>query len=240
VERLLSAVAEMWRRNFQWMGSDEMGEDRNGQDGTGLDWIGFFQNSNTQGQAMQTLTVRLTGTSPTIIHSGQMANPMNKFAKALKVITGKRKKADEDFEAMAKIEFMGSLYLCADGSPGWPGENLEAMLGEAARKSKEGKIAKMAIFVDGVCPLIYSGPKTADGLWEKEEHRIVAAVKVGMARVMRTRPIFRQWELIVPIQFDEKLIDRANVLGWCNVAGSQIGLSDWRPRYGRFSVSEET
>jgi len=188
---------------------------------------------------MQTLTVRLRGTSPTIIHSGQMANPMNKFAKALKVITGKRKKADEDFEAMAKIEFMGSLYLCADGSPGWPGENIEAMLCEAARKSKEGKIAKMAIFVDGVCPLIYAGPKTADGLWEKEEFRIVAAVKVGMSRVMRTRPIFRQWELVVPIQYDEKLIDEANVLTWVNVAGAQIGLSDWRPRYGRFSVSEE-
>ena len=187
---------------------------------------------------MQTLTVKLTGTSPTIIHSGQMANPLNPFAKALKVISGKRKKADEDFADMARIEFMGSLYLCADGSPGWPGENVEAMLGEAARKSKEGKIAKMAMFIDGVLPLIYSGPKTAEKLWDKEEFRITVAVKVQTSRVMRTRPIFRQWELIVPIQFDESLVDEAVVLKWVEVAGQQIGLSDWRPRYGRFTVEK--
>ena len=187
---------------------------------------------------MQTLTVRLSGTSPTILHSGQMANPLNKFAKALKVISGKRKKADEDFESMAKIEFMGSLYLCADGSPGWPGENIESMLCEAARKSKNGKVAKMAMFIDGVAKLIYSGPKTAEELWALEEFRIVAAVKVGMSRVMRTRPIFRQWSLEVAIQYDESLVDERVVLEWCEVAGHQIGLSDWRPRYGRFSVEK--
>ena len=185
---------------------------------------------------MEMLNVRLIGVSPSIFHNGQMANPMNKFAKALKVISGKRKKGEEDFEEMAKIEFLGSLYLDKDGKPGWPGENVESMICEAARKSKEGKIAKMSLFIDRVLPLIYKGPRTADDLWEKEDFRIVAAVKVGTSRIMRTRPIFRNWELVVPIQFDPSLVDRANVIKWIEVAGQQIGLSDWRPRYGRFSV----
>ena len=183
---------------------------------------------------MKTLTVKLTGTSPTIIHSGQMADPLNRFAKALKAITGKRKKADEDYAEMAQIEFNGSFYLLADGTPGWPGVNIESMLNEAARKSKEGKICKMAIFIDGILPLIYNGPKTVDKLWADDQYRITTAVRVGVSRVMRTRPIFRQWELIVPIQFDEGLVDEAVVLKWVEVAGAQIGLSDWRPRYGRF------
>jgi len=187
---------------------------------------------------MQVLNVRLTGTAGSIPHNGQMSNPMNQFAKALKVISGKRKKTDEDFIAMAKIEFMGSLYLTADGKPGWPGENIEAMLNEAARKSKEGKITKMAIFVDGVCPLIYKGPTDPEKLWDDEQFRIVASVKVQTSRVMRTRPIFRQWELVVPIQYDETLCDESSILKWCEVAGQQVGLSDWRPRYGRFTVSK--
>lgn len=185
---------------------------------------------------MDTLTVKLTGIAGTIPHNGQMANPMNSFAKALKAISGKRKKQEEDFEAMAKIEFMGSLYLDADGHPGWPGENIESMLIAAAKKQKEGPSAKMSIFVDGVLPLIYKGPKTPEELWEKEEFRLVASVKVQTSRVMRTRPIFRQWELVVPIQYDPALIDRANVMRWVEIAGQQIGLSDWRPRYGRFTA----
>lgn len=187
---------------------------------------------------MKTLTVKLTGVGATIMHSGQMANPLNAFAKALKEQSAKKPKTDETLALMAEIEFRGSLYLCADGSPGWPGENIEAVLNEAARKSKQGKIAKMALFVDGILPLIYKGPKTADGLWADESFRIVASVKVGMSRVMRTRPIFRQWQLIVPIQFDESLTNEADVLQWCVVAGVQIGLSDWRPRYGRFTVEK--
>jgi len=187
---------------------------------------------------METLTVRLVGTAGTIPHNGQMSNPMNEFSKALKAISGKKKKQEEDFEAMAKIEFLGSFYLTQDGAPGWPGENVESMLIAAAKKQKEGPQAKMSIFVDGVLPIIYKGPKTPTELWPLEEFRICTSVKVQMSRVMRTRPIFRQWELLVPIQYDPSLVDKVNVMRWVEIAGQQIGLSDWRPRYGRFTASE--
>lgn len=188
---------------------------------------------------METLTVRLTGLTGTILHNGQLADPMNRFAKALKVISGKKKKQEEDYIAMAKIEFMGSFYVGQDGRPGWPGENIEAMICAGAKKSKEGQVSKMAIFVDALCPLIYKGPTDLEELWAKDEFRIAALVKVGMSRVMRTRPIIRQWELVVPVQYDPSLVDRAVVMKWVEVAGQQVGLSDWRPRYGRFTVSEE-
>lgn len=188
---------------------------------------------------METLNVRLVGTSGTIPHNGRLSNPLDSFAKALKAVSGKRKKTDDDFVKMAEIEFLGSLYLTEDGEPGWPGENLEAMLIAAAKKQKQGPIAKMAIFVDGVLPILYKGPKKPEELWEKEEFRLCVSVRVQANRIMRTRPIFRQWELIVPIQYDPTLVDRETVLQWVTIAGQQIGLSDWRPRYGRFTVIEE-
>lgn len=187
---------------------------------------------------MQTLKVRLTGLAGTIPHNGQMSNPLNHFAMALKAISGKKKKQEEDFAAMAKIEFLGSLYLTEDGVPGWPGENIEAMLIQAAKKHKEGPTAKMSLFVDGVCPILYKGPTDPEKLWADEQFRIIASVRVGTSRVMRTRPIFRQWSMEVPIQFDPSLADGSQVMRWCETAGQQIGLSDWRPRYGRFTVQK--
>lgn len=187
---------------------------------------------------MQTINARLTGVAGTILHSGQMADPLNKFAKALKAISGKKKKTEEDYAAMAKIEFMGSLYLTEDGKPGWPGENIESMLIAAAKKQKEGPTAKMSIFIDGVCPLIYKGPTDPEAMWSDEQFRIVASVKVSTSRVMRTRPIIRQWMLDVPIQFDPALAEETQVFRWLEIAGQQIGLSDWRPRYGRFTVEK--
>lgn len=187
---------------------------------------------------MQTLNVRFTGSSGTILHNGQLADPMNPYAKEIKKISGKRNKTDEDHVEIARIEFFGSFYLDENHGPCWPGENIERMLVDAAKKSKQGPKAKMSLFVDGVCPIIYRGPKTREELWLLEEFRIVASVRVQQSRVMRTRPIFRQWELVVPIQYDPTLIDESDVLRWCEVAGQQIGLSEWRPRYGRFSVAK--
>ena len=55
---------------------------------------------------MNTLQLTIKGVSPLLLHNGQTANPLNKYARQLKAVSGKRNKTDEDFEAMAKIEFL--------------------------------------------------------------------------------------------------------------------------------------
>ena len=42
---------------------------------------------------------------------------MNKFAKAMKAITSKRKKTDEDYIELARLEFFGGLYADDQGRP---------------------------------------------------------------------------------------------------------------------------
>jgi hypothetical protein len=186
---------------------------------------------------IQTVKARMTGIAPSIMHNGQMCDPLNKFAKALKEISGKRKKSDADYEEMARIEFMAGLYVNHDGEPFWPAENLLGMLIAAAKKSKDGPRAKSGINILVEHPLEYKGPKDPVAMFADDNFRSTMAVRVGQARIMRTRPIFRDWAMLVEVAVDTDIVNPQTVMEWLSVAGAQVGLSDFRPRYGRFEVA---
>lgn len=171
------------------------------------------------------------------MHNGQLADPLNKWSKMLKVISGKRKKTDSDFEEMARIEWYGSLYLM-NGKPCIPGEVLEATFVSAAKKSKNGTNAKMGAFCPDNFPLEFEGDDlTLDELWEGENHRLTSKCKIGTSSVMRTRPKFDKWAADCSIVFDDEIFNERDVLSILETAGRYIGTMDWRPRYGRFTVS---
>ena len=112
----------------------------------------------------KTLHFKLASDSPMIMHSGRTANPLDPFAKALKQISSKRKKTDADHAELARIEFLAGLYLGPDG-PVIPARNVDAMLINAAKKNREGPLAKSGVFCVGDAPLQYDGPRTAEELW---------------------------------------------------------------------------
>lgn len=178
---------------------------------------------------------RLNGVSPLLMHNGRLANPLDPMAKALKAVTGKRAKTDADHEEMARIEFLGGLYIGDDG-PCLPGEMIEAMLVVAAKKSKRGPQAKAGIISDGMHRLEYAGPRDPDALWDDDRFRLVAGVRVQQARLMRTRPIFRDWSAEIFVDFLPGQLNRADVAEMMRIAGEVVGLGDWRPRFGRFTV----
>lgn len=188
---------------------------------------------------LQKSNYRLIGVSPGIIfHNGQLANPRNKFAKAIKEISGKRKKTDADLEAMGKFEFDGSLYVNETGEPIMPSEGIEAVVRAGAKKSKEGKVAQSGVFCLQNSPLDYDGPRTADELWNYPDEKfvLVAGVKVGQSRVMRTRPIFPEWSCDIKLHYNPEVCNEEQLFAWLQVSGEQCGAFDWRPRYGRFIV----
>lgn len=181
------------------------------------------------------VTVRLTGVAPLIMHNGQLADPLNKGVKALKEISGKRSKTDADYEEMARLEFQGSLYMDGSG-PVLPGHVIEATIVNGAKKTKEGQKAKAGMFVDKNHPLMYDGPRSREDLWADENFRLVAPVIVNRARIFRTRPIFNDWSVEAVINYDDTQANEAQVVKWLENAGNQVGICDWRPRYGRFEV----
>lgn len=145
---------------------------------------------------------------------------------------------DDQATELAKIEFLGALYVDDKGRPCWPGENLESMLLSAAKKQRRGDDCKIGILIDGDWPLTYDGPKTAETLWENEGFRKVCMARNKGVPVLKCRPIFHAWQLGFVVSYDPEILDESVIHSWLDIAGSRVGLSDWRPKFGRFNVLE--
>lgn len=185
-------------------------------------------------------TITLEGTAPLIMHNARLANPLDTASKAIKEYTSKRKKTDADHEAIARLEHAASLYLDPDVGPYLPGENVARCLIDGARITKAGvKVTRGVFIASDVNPLAYKGPRDADGLWSDENFRHIASVKVGQSRTMRCRPIFRQWRVQAEGTLDTGVLSLRELVAIAEEAGSMVGLGDWRPRFGRFTVQVE-
>ncbi len=185
--------------------------------------------------AWQTLKYRLTADAPLIMHNGQTADPTNKWAKLMKQISGKRNKTDADYEELARIEFMAGLYI-NDRGPYIPPHVIDSLIVNAAKKSKEGQIAKSGVFCLVPAPLEYDGPRTAAELWADERFRFSAIVRISMARIARMRPRFEQWSAVITLNVEDTVVNPSRIDDWLRVAGQQIGIGDWRPQHGRFTA----
>ena len=170
-----------------------------------------------------------------IMHNGQLADPLNPWAKAMKRVTKKRSKTDADHDEIARLEFLGGLYL-QDGKPCIPAKVLKATLVSAAKRVKKGKLAKSGMFVAKNAPLDYDGPTDAAGLWANERFRSREPKRVGTSTVMRSRPKFDAWSSVVTIGHDDAQLDATEVDEIVNIAGAIIGLMDDRPECGRFTA----
>lgn len=107
---------------------------------------------------------------------------------------------------------------------------------EAAKRNKRGQQAKAGIISDGFWSLEYDGPKSPDDMWKDDAYRLTTGVRIQRNRIMRTRPIFPQWEATVQIDFLPDQLDRGEIADIMTIMGRVIGLGDWRPRFGRFAV----
>jgi hypothetical protein len=190
------------------------------------------------------IKVKIKGITPTCQHNGQLADPLNKWSKAMKAITGKgAKKTDDDIAEIARLEWMGSLYtdesapgLKVVGNIGWPGDNLEALIRSAAKATKQGKDVQRGILVDGFFPMDYDGPKDIDALFDDDRFRMVNGVKVKASRIIRTRPMFPEWSLSFVIDYLSSQLNKSDIEGFMEYAAINVALSDRRPKYGRFEV----
>ena len=191
---------------------------------------------------LPTLSFRLSGQSPLLCHNGQTADPRNSYAKAMKAISGKRKKTDADLEELARIEWLAGLYRTSNDLV-VTSHILESAFVAGAKKSKRGQQAKSGLFVPDHASLMFEGKpgvindETLNQMYESDAYTFTCGVKVGMSKVMRTRPIFKDWSLVVTVQYDPDLLNQQEVKDFVVDAGRQVGIGDWRPKYGRFSAT---
>jgi hypothetical protein len=186
------------------------------------------------------------GETPLLVHRGALANPLDPAARAIKKLSSKRRKTDEDYVDLARAEFEGSFYWDKKHGPVMPTNNILSTLINGAKKSKMGREAGLAIFVEGtketgdagIVRIDYQGPRTVEELWNNGQGKFVSSelVNVNRARVVRTRPVFPEWSLHFVVKFDPMVLNEESVVKAMEDAGFYVGLGEWRPRYGRFSV----
>lgn len=188
---------------------------------------------------MNTITATITGTAPLLMHNGQMANPLNKYAQELKKLTSKRQKTEDDYIAMMRIEFLGGLYFDKNVGVHLPAINVEGCIRDGGKVKKRGKQIQQGVTcLEMHVPLIYSGPRTPEQLWDIEDFRDVRAVKIGgTSTTMRCRPVFREWSATFTLQYYPDIIDPDSIKQAIQDAGQRVGLCDYTPRFGRFELT---
>lgn len=193
---------------------------------------------------MKTIKVKWTGIRPMIMHNADMVDPLNPAVRAIKDIhsKGSKKLTDSDREQMQRLEWEGSLYWDDELGLVVPSDNLEKTIREGAMKSRLGKTAEAASFVQE--PLVkvegvkYS--KNKDKLYEDKAFQIRKAVRIPPktgARIMKVRPMIPTgWELGFTLEFDDSVINEKDLKKAMIDAGALVGLGVWRPKFGRFTV----
>jgi hypothetical protein len=196
-----------------------------------------------------TLQVTITGTRPILMHNARLSDPLDPIVRSMKTFNkAPGKKTDDDYAGLASLEYEGGLYLDSDLGPYIPSENIRRCLVEGGKRRKLGKDVERGVEVivagaslldvSEVNPLLYTGPRDLEGLRADANFTFRKSVKVGMSRVMRTRPLFRDWSLDFDLLVDPEVLNRDTVLELLELAGMYVGLGDWRPTFGKFTVEE--
>lgn len=196
----------------------------------------------------------LMGVSPMIQHNGRGADPLDPVVRLMRRLTDLKGKAktDEVLEKMSRVEWVLGLYhngediidtqkLAVSVSKGSrvivPSMMIEAVINAGARKTKQGKRVTASVIVPDDSVLDYQGSNDINKLSNDRGSVLRVSVKVGQSRVMRTRPIFREWYFETTVQFDQQNMNEDEIFGFLQVAGREKGIGDWRPKFGRFEVS---
>ncbi len=183
--------------------------------------------------AYRSLRFEITSAAPLLMHSGRLADPLDEHARAIAEVAGRRRKTEADHLRLAELEFLGSMYT-SSGSPCIPGEMVEASLTRAAGQERRAAKARAGLVVRDDLRLRYDGPSDPAALWADGRFRLRVGVRVGGSRIMRTRPKFTDWSAELVVDYLPSILDPQEIRRFVAVAGEQIGLGDWRPKFGRF------
>lgn len=228
-----------------WMGKEVIGSDRRatarmaGKENVSM--AVAKKEGAIKREAEAIITVRIVGDSPMMQHHGRLSDPTDPYSVKLKKITAKKNKTESDYEEMAKIEVEASLYWDEKGDVCVPDSWIEGMLTAAAKKRKQGKSFTAAVLCEEpTFKLEYAGKTkglTKEQIALDPQFRDRRRCVVSQRAVWRCRPIFKEWALT----FSLRILPGAGVTvddvrEALDIGGSVIGLSEYRPKFGRFHV----
>jgi copper chaperone CopZ len=174
------------------------------------------------------------------MHNGLLADPTNQFTRRIKDITskGSKKLTDADYEERDRLEWEGGLYFDSTHGAYMPSDNIERCVQLGAQKSRIGKDVQAAVFVsDEIVKVQYDGPRDLDEMFSDPRFTLRKGVCIQKSRIIRIRPMIPTgWNIEFTLEYDDRIVNEANLVKAMQDAGALVGLGDWRPKFGRFTV----
>lgn len=186
---------------------------------------------------LKSLHATLIGVRPLLMHNGRLADPTDPMTQELKRATKKQNKTDADHAEIKRLEWLAGLYRDESGKIAVTEDMVLGAMVSGAKASKKGKQALAGVL--GAKPffaLKYDGPSDPIELFKLDKFCDYRLAVVSRSRVMRARPRFNQWSVEIELLFDDAILDERGVMEALKVAGATVGLGDFRPRFGRFTV----
>ena len=188
--------------------------------------------------------IKVTGIQPLMLNNIQTANPLNKWTKMLKAVTGKSKKTDEDTIEIIRLQFMSSWYFDADGNYVLPSDNLLKSFEAGAKEFKKGTkfIENVQIIEDNLILHFDGQDKSLDELYDDGNGKYVdtrlCGIGTGMSKskVLATRALIDKWWFTATLVYDPEQIDLADIKKAAENGGERKGVGTYRRKFGRYKV----
>lgn len=192
---------------------------------------------------MSEIAFKLKGLGPLVMNNGEKADPDSEFVAAMaEARAANDKKSKEGRDRIARIDWQGGLYMDDKLGPVIPEANLIKCVVQGAAPQKKGKEFDAYLSVSKpFVRLDYPGPRDLDGMWNanmKDRRLVSGNGKPGGPKVIRVRPLFKDWSLSFSMFADEDVSTESLIQAW-QYAGKRIGLCERSKfRWGRFEVIE--
>lgn len=187
------------------------------------------------------IELRLTGTSPLLMHSDAGVNaehPLNKAKALLTKKTASKRTAEENRE-IRRLEWLLGIYTDGERVV-YPTANVLRCIKEAGKITKQGaqvsrglSLAEIEVALNFRATTVSS----VEDMFDDPDFVDERSVGIGQKRVMRVRPRFSPWGLTVTGELFDDVMDVADLERIAELAGKAIGLGDYRGGgFGRFEA----
>jgi hypothetical protein len=209
---------------------------------------------------LKSVNVTIQGTRPMLMNTSESMNPRNPIKIAITPLLKLKgnAKTEEVVEQVMKGQWLasgiwhnhGKVWLEGESfnfegfsKPVLPVEYLCRATQEAAKASKCGKKVQQALSegLNGEAVIEYDGPVSAEEMWMDEHCRFIdtRSVVISQSRVMKSRVrIPTGWTASMELLLDTSLMNFSDLENFIVDAGRRIGVGDYRPKFGRFLVTD--
>lgn len=197
-------------------------------------------------EIMKNLTCKVVGNNEIRINNPQSADPLNKYAKAMKEINAihHTKKTDADREKLEHLSIESKLYFNDNLGVWIPSTWVMAGLGGVSFKlvGIGKKVIREGVFMNqDKLKLSYSGMQSVKKIEDvvlNPDFKTVEFHTIDRKKIAKGTPKFDNWSFNIDIDFDEEVITEQEIVACLKMMVTRKGFGDFRPTYGRGQIED--